>query len=35
MATSKSPTVGFELSSLFDQAAGQFRNLNVNEPGGA
>ena len=33
MATSKSSTVGFELTSLFDQAAGQFRNLNVNEPG--
>jgi len=33
MATSKSSTLGFELTSLFDQAAGQFRNLNVNEPG--
>jgi type IV pilus assembly protein PilO len=33
MATSKSSTVGFELTSLFDQAAGQFRNLNVSEPG--
>ena len=31
--TSKSSTLGFELTSLFDQAAGQFRNLNVNEPG--
>ena len=29
----KSSTVGFELSSLFDQAAGQFRNLNTREPG--
>ncbi len=33
MATSKSSTLGFELTSLFDQAAGQFRNLNVAEPG--
>ncbi len=33
MATNKPSTVGFELSSLFDQAAGQFRNLNVSEPG--
>jgi type IV pilus assembly protein PilO len=33
MATSKSSTLGFELTSLFDQAAGQFRNLNVSEPG--
>ena len=33
MATSKSSTVGFELTSLFDQAAGQFRNLNINQPG--
>jgi type IV pilus assembly protein PilO len=32
MAT-KSSTIGFELSSLFDQAAGQFRNLNTREPG--
>jgi type IV pilus assembly protein PilO len=32
MAT-RSSTVGFELSSLFDQAAGQFRNLNAKEPG--
>lgn len=30
---SKSSTIGFELSSLFDQAAGQFRNLNTREPG--
>jgi type IV pilus assembly protein PilO len=30
---SKSSTLGFELSSLFDQAAGQFRNLNTREPG--
>lgn len=29
----KTSTVGFELSSLFDQAAGQFRNLNAREPG--
>jgi type IV pilus assembly protein PilO len=33
MATNKPSTLGFELTSLFDQAAGQFRNLNVNEPG--
>ena len=33
MATGKPSTVGFELTSLFDQAAGQFRNLNLNEPG--
>jgi type IV pilus assembly protein PilO len=32
MAT-RASTVGFELSSLFDQAAGQFRNLNAKEPG--
>lgn len=30
---SKSSTFGFELSSLFEQAAGQFRNLNTREPG--
>jgi len=29
----KASTLGFELSSLFDQAAGQFRNLNTREPG--
>ena len=29
----RASTVGFEISSLFDQAAGQFRNLNPNEPG--
>ena len=29
----KASTLNFELSSLFDQAAGQFRNLNANEPG--
>ena len=29
----KSSTVNFDVSSLFDQAAGQFRNLNPNEPG--
>jgi type IV pilus assembly protein PilO len=29
----KASTVGFELSSLFEQAAGQFRNLNSREPG--
>ena len=29
----KASSVGFELSSLFDQAAGQFRNLNSREPG--
>jgi type IV pilus assembly protein PilO len=26
-------TLGFEMSSLFEQAAGQFRNLNAREPG--
>jgi type IV pilus assembly protein PilO len=26
-------TLGFEMSSLFEQAAGQFRNLNTREPG--
>ena len=26
-------TLGFEVSSLFEQAAGQFRNLNSREPG--
>jgi type IV pilus assembly protein PilO len=31
--TSKSSTLNFELSSFVDQAAGQFRNLNPNEPG--
>ena len=30
---SKASTVNFELSSLFDHAASQFRNLNPNEPG--
>lgn len=30
---SKSSTLNFELSSLFDQAASQFRNLNSKEPG--
>jgi len=30
---SKSSTLGFEVSSLFEQAAGQFRNLNTREPG--
>ncbi|HPP82770.1 MAG TPA: type 4a pilus biogenesis protein PilO [Rubrivivax sp.] len=30
---SKSSTIGFEVSSLFGQAAGQFRNLNTREPG--
>ena len=30
---SKVSTVNFELSSLFDHAASQFRNLNPNEPG--
>ena len=29
----KGSTLNFELSSLFDQAASQFRNLNPNEPG--
>ncbi len=29
----KSSTINFELSSLFDQAASQFRNLNTSEPG--
>lgn len=29
----KPSTHGFELSSLLDQAAGQFRNLNTKEPG--
>ncbi len=29
----KASTLNFELSSFFDQAAGQFRNLNANEPG--
>jgi type IV pilus assembly protein PilO len=29
----KPSTLGFELSSFFDQAAGQFRNLNSREPG--
>jgi type IV pilus assembly protein PilO len=29
----KSSTANFDVSSLFDQAAGQFRNLNPNEPG--
>jgi type IV pilus assembly protein PilO len=32
MAT-QSSTIGFELSSFFQQAAGQFRNLNTSEPG--
>lgn len=32
MAT-KTSTLGFEMSSLFEQAAGQFRNLNSREPG--
>ncbi len=30
---SKSSTVGFEITSVFEQAAGQFRNLNTREPG--
>ena len=29
----KPSTLNFEMSSLFDNAAGQFRNLNPNEPG--
>lgn len=29
----KASTLNFEMSSLFDNAAGQFRNLNPNEPG--
>jgi type IV pilus assembly protein PilO len=29
----KPSTLGFEVSSLVDNAAGQFRNLNPNEPG--
>ena len=29
----KASTVNFEMSSLFDNAASQFRNLNPNEPG--
>ena len=29
----KGSTLNFELNSLFDQAASQFRNLNPNEPG--
>lgn len=29
----RSSTLGFEVSSLFEQAAGQFRNLNSREPG--
>ncbi len=34
MATTKgSSTLNFEVSSLFEQAAGQFRNLNTREPG--
>jgi type IV pilus assembly protein PilO len=32
MAT-KSPTLNFDVSSLFDNAASQFRNLNSREPG--
>jgi type IV pilus assembly protein PilO len=33
MASRNTTTGGFELSSLFDNAAGQFRNLNTREPG--
>ncbi|MBC7941739.1 MAG: type 4a pilus biogenesis protein PilO [Chitinophagaceae bacterium] len=33
MATTKSSTLNFELSSLFDQAASQFRSLDFKEPG--
>jgi type IV pilus assembly protein PilO len=29
----KASTLNFEMSSLFDNAASQFRNLNLNEPG--
>ena len=29
----KASTLNFEMSSLVDNAAGQFRNLNLNEPG--
>ena len=29
----KPSTLGFDVTSLLDQAAGQFRNLNPNEPG--
>jgi len=29
----KAPTLNFEVSSFVDNAAGQFRNLNPNEPG--
>ena len=29
----KGSTLNFELTSLLDQAASQFRNLNPNEPG--
>ncbi len=32
MAT-KSPTLNFDVSTLFDNAASQFRNLNTREPG--
>ncbi len=32
MAT-KSPTINFDVSTLFDNAASQFRNLNTREPG--
>jgi type IV pilus assembly protein PilO len=30
---SKSSTLGFEITTVFEQAAGQFRNLNTREPG--
>ncbi len=29
----RSPTVNFDVTTLFDQAAAQFRNLNTREPG--
>jgi type IV pilus assembly protein PilO len=33
MATKKSKSVNVDLSTYFEQAAGQFRGLNTNEPG--